>query len=128
MICYNCNQSGHVVYHCPYVQRGDNLLQYGMVLTQSDQVEQLVDNHNIYPNWILIDICSTAIICCNNKLSSIITDCYDRDKLIIKTNGGLQHYEKHIYFTLLPLKVHLKCIHYQIFWLSNMYVHAYVGK
>ena len=118
--CYVCQKRGHISWYCPEVgntgppprdSRGVNCAQVGLMqrnvskkeIGGSGKKENIVN-----PNWILLDTCSTASVCCNEELVRDIRKCKQDEELTVITNGGRQTFKHIAVLKDLPLQVYYK--------------------
>ena len=94
--CYNCQSDGHYAGQCPFEDarqnggtQGSGFVQFGFCHAQREKNGTGGDfGCVINPNWLLLDTCSTHIVCANVDLVENLATCSEEDVLHIVTNGG----------------------------------------
>ena len=118
--CFICRKKGHISWYCPEAgntgppsraKKNYNCTQFGFVQRCGDLKgagKEKSESSVINPNWILLDTCSTASVCCNRELVRDVRDCKKDEILEIVTNGGKQVYHQLAILRELPIQVHFK--------------------
>ena len=118
--CYICHKKGHISWYCPEAgntgppPRDAKSLGCAQVGFMQKNVSKIRDEKSekkdsvINTNWILLDTCSTASVCCNEELVRDIRKCETGEELTVITNGGKQTYKHMAILKDLPLQVYFK--------------------
>ena len=120
--CFRCNKFGHIAWNCTLDEepvqsrKGVGMLQQGVSLFQKYNTDEVISKI-----WILLDSCSTDTVFKNPDLVTNIRTGSANEELRMLTNGGSVTYKDVADCKLLPLKVHLTRIHWQMFYLSNKF-------
>ena len=106
VLCYGCQNWGHLRPNCPCGRSGHSLMQYGVCLMQCINYSNGFNDGTINRAWILLDSCSTLSCVCNPALITNVRPCDSDELMTVYTNRGQIEYNQVGTLAILPFNVY----------------------